>query len=239
MSFQWPLQKLDVIQRALLLTGDSIPNVANDGSDEWNVASAAYETALSFLIEDHTWGFATKVNQNLTPSNTAPLNTAWDTAFPLPSDLVHLIWVRINQDTTDPTTNTLGQPCLYDIEAGQLVLNAQGGPPPPSPAQTPAIVSIKYVSTDNADPTKGTPLFVIALQDFTMAGIFSGLHEDFAMAAMHRKQAMEVLAHARSRYDMQKPKRALWNSRIAAARRVRHPYPQVGINWWSGTGSSG
>ena len=239
MPFEWPVDKLTLINRALLQTGNNQCAVSDDGSDEWNVASPAYESALAVLIEDHSWGFGTVVNPNLPASPTAPKNTMWDTQYPLPADLVHLIWVKINQDTVDPVSSTVALPTLYDIEGGMLVVNAQGGPPPPATPQTPAIISIKYVSSNVSDPTSATPLFVLALQAFVMSGIYRGLHEDTAEADKMWKAGEMFAQRARSRYDQQKPKRAMWNSRITAARRIRRPWPQMGIDSWSGSNSPG
>lgn len=238
MAFQWPVDKLGVINRALSQCGDNLVNAAEDGSDEWTTCSPAYEEGLGVLIEEHGWGFATKVNANLPPSPTAPANTAWDTAYPLPSDLIHLIWVKINYNTSDPTSNLIAQPTVYDIENGQLVLNAQGGPPPPSPPQTPAIVSIKYISADNADATAGTPLFVLALTRYVMSAVYRGLHGDPGEADKQFALADALAQRSRSRYDMQKPKRALFNSRITASRRVRKPWPPT-PSGWSGSGIPG
>jgi hypothetical protein len=193
MSMQWPVDKLTLVNSALAVTGNNLVNVADDGSDEWNVCSPAYERGLALMMEDHGWGFATVVNPNLTASPTAPANTQWDTAYTLPSDLLHLIWVRINQAVTD-----LGSQTPYDIENGKLVLNARGGPPPPTTTVTPSTVSIKYVSTTYAAPDAGaTPLFIVALQAFVMSGIYRGLHEDTAEADK-MWQAGETLFAARA-----------------------------------------
>lgn len=234
MSFQFPVGKLDLINSALLGTGDNVVAVADDGSDEWNVCSSAYETALGYIIETHSWGFATDV-RTLVPSPTAPHDNAWDTAYPLPQDLVHLIWVRINQGAA----SDIGQPCLYDILGGQLVVNAQGGPPPPPAAVVPSIITIKGVFQTYSDPTAATPTFVLALQGFVTSGIYRGLHEDVNEAARTYTAAMDILQEARTRYDQQKPKRSFFNSRITAARRVRRPWPQVGNDSWGGTGQPG
>lgn len=215
---QWPISKLDTTNSALAITGNTQCNVADDGSDEWNACSPAYERGLALMMEDHGWGFATQVIANLPPSPTAPTNTQWDTAYPFPGDLLHLLWVR-----TASTVTTLGSPTDYDIENGMLVLNARGGPPPPSTTVKPQIVSIKYVSTTNADPTGATPLFVVALQCFVMSGIYRGLHEDTVEADKMWKAGEAYSQRARSRYDMQKPKRAFWRSHITAARRTRRP----------------
>lgn len=238
MSFQWPVSKLDVINSALTACGDNVVNVADDGSDEWNVASPAYETSLAYITESHSWGFGTKVSV-LQPSATAPSDPAWDTAYPLPADLVHLIWVRINQDSSDPTGSAVGTACLYDILQGQLVVNAQGGPPPPTPSVTPAQISIKYVANTYSDPTLATPTFVLALQTYVMSGIYRGLHEDTSEADRLYQAAEAILQQARTRYDQQKPKRSFFNSRITASRRIRRPWPPTGNNNWGGNGTPG
>lgn len=231
MSMQWPVDKLTLCNRALSITGNNLVNVADDGSDEWNVCSPAYETGLALMMEDHGWGFATVVNANLPASPTAPTNTQWDTAYPFPSDLLHLIWVRVAAVATD-----LGMQTPYDIENGMLVLNARGGPPPPTTTVTPALVSIKYVSTTYAAPDAGaTPLFIVALQAFVMSGIYRGLHEDTAEADKMWQAGEMYSQRARSRYDQQKPKRAFWNSRITAARRIRRPWPPQPGGWGGGT----
>ena len=49
MSFEWPLQKIDLINSALSQTGDNLVATADDGSDEWNTCSPAYERALAAM----------------------------------------------------------------------------------------------------------------------------------------------------------------------------------------------
>lgn len=220
MSIQWPVDKLTLMNSALALTGDNLVSVADDGSDEWNVCSPAYERALGLMIEDHSWNFTTVVIANLAPSATAPADDQFDTAYNFPEDCLHLIWVRLN-DT----------PTYYSILANQIVLNAQGGPPPPTPPVTPGTVSIKYVSSTNADVVNGTPIFVVALQSFVMSGIYRGLHEDTTEADKLWQAGETYLQRAKTRHDQQKPKRALWNSRITAARRIRRPWPPTPTGW--------
>lgn len=215
MAIQWPVAKLDLVNRALALTGNNLVVAENDGSDEWTVCSPAYEDALAVMLEEHGWVHATRVNAALTASGTAPTDTGWDTAYDLPSDLVHLIWVRLAERPTD-----------YDILDNQIVLNNIGA----------EAVQIKYVSLDSADPDQGaTPLFVRALTMFVTAGIYRGLHNDNDEAARLFSAADVMSQRARTRSDQQKPKRAFFNSRITAARRIRRPWPPVPTGW-GGTG---
>jgi len=225
-SFEWPIDKLGVINSALSQTGDNLVAVADDGSDEWNTSSPAYERALGYMMESHGWSQATDF-RTLSASPTPPTDTQYDTAYPLPADLVHLIMVRVDD-----------LPCVWGLLNGQLVVNAQGGPPPPTPPQTPAVVKIKGVFSTNSDPTFGTPTFVLALQAFVMSGIYRGLHEDVGEADRMWMAGKSLLQDAMTRHDQQKPKTAMFNSRLSASRRVRRPWPIV-TTGWGGTGSPG
>jgi hypothetical protein len=249
MSYPWPLAKLDIVDRALSACGDNVVAVANDGSDEWAIASPAYDDALAYLMESHSWGFA-MLTIVLQPSPIAPQDSDFDTAYPLPPDCVHVVWIKINQNNP----NTSNQPMLtnYKIAAHPIsnppvssyvmaiVVNAQGGPPPPSPPRTPAQITMYYMSNAGAltDSTSGTPTLVLALKCFVASGIYRGLHEDIAEADKMWMAGEQYLQRARTRYDQQKPKRQFFNSRIGAVRRIRRPWPQAGINNW-GSGSGG
>jgi hypothetical protein len=223
-SFEWPLSKTEIINSALAQTGDNLVVNADDGSVEWTACSPAYERALAYCCEDHPWSWLTDVRL-LQPSPTAPHDDWWDTAYPLPSDLVHLIYVRMND-----------VPCVWDIFNNQLVVNSQGGPPPPSPPTQPLPVTIKGIFSTNADPVNATPAVVLVLQTAVMSGIYRAIRKDLAEAEKMWAAAMQMLAHAKARHDMQKPKTAIFNSRYTAIRRTRKPWRQTPYGW-SGTGT--
>src|SRR5882672_6792235 len=181
--FQWPIDKLTLVNSALSQTGDNLVNAADNGSDEWNTCSPAYEDALPAMIESHSWSWATDV-RILQPAINAPDDDQFDTAYNLPLDLVHLIFVRISD-----------RPCVWGILNNQLVVNSRGGPPPPANV-IPSVVTIKGVFATNSDPTFATPLFVSALKRFVMAGIYRGLHEDVATAVAMTQEANAILSTA-------------------------------------------
>lgn len=240
--FQWPQDKVAVINSALLGTGDNTVAAADDGSDEWNCAGSAYETALAYVMESHNWGYATQVVV-LQPSPTAPQDTNWDTAYPLPNDCIHILWLKINKNS--PITSNTATLTLYDIQGTPtgpvIVTNAQGGPPPPVPPLTPATITLRYISNSGAlcDAQNGTPTLILALQTYVMSGIYRGLHEDVVEADKVYGQAEKMLQMARTRYDQQKPKRQFFNSRMRASRRIRRPWPSIGNDNWGGGGNPG
>lgn len=236
MSYEWPLTKLAVINSALAQTSDNAVSALNDGSDEYTVASPAYERALAYMIEQHNWLFG-KSFATLTAGSVAPTDTQYDTTYALPADLVHVIQVRV-----------AGIPSVYDFQMGppiagvpqamQLVVNAQGGPPPPDPPATPAEVTLQYISQTSADPSFSTPTFVLALVAFVMSGIYRGLHEDSAEADKMWEAGEKFLMRAEMKHDQQRPKMQPFNSRITASRGVRRPWPRT-PGGWGGTGIPG
>ena len=159
----------------------------------------------------HPWAWVTNW-QTLQPAGNAPADDRWDTAYDLPPELVHLIMVRVDDRT-----------CLWDLLNGQLVVNAQGGPPPPNPPATPYAVIIKGIFSTKSDPVNGTPTVVMALERFVMSGIYRGIKKDNAEAGRMFAEARAILEAAKSRHDMQKPKRALFISRLRRARWTRRP----------------
>jgi len=243
MSYPWPLAKLDIIDRALAFTGDNLVATENDGSDEWNTCSPAYDDAIGYLMESHSWGFSMQTIV-LNPSPTPPQDADFDTAYPLPPDVVHIVWVKINLN--NPNISNAPRLAPYKIAGTPtgpvVVINAQGGPPPPIVPVIPAQITMYYVSNAGAltDSTFGTPTMVLALKAFVTSAIYRGLHEDMAEADKMWMAGEQYLQRARTRYDQQLPKRQFFNSRITAVRRIRRPWPQVGINsWGSGSGSGG
>lgn len=223
-AFEWPLSKLEIVNSALAQTGENLVNVADDGSVEWGACSPAYETGLAYVCEAHPWNWLTDF-RTLVPSPTAPSDPFFDTAYPLPADLVHLIYVRMNN-----------VPCNWDFIAGQLVVNARGGPPPPPAPTTPYPVTIKGIFSTNSDPVSATPTVVLVLQMFVMSGIYRGMKKDPGEAGRMFTAAKQMLEEAKSRHDMQRPKTAIFNSRMTAVRRNRKPWRQT-PGGWSGTGS--
>jgi len=228
----YPLDKLGLINQALALSGDNQCNVAEDGSPEWRIGSAAYEAAYEYMLDQHNWkgitNFATLQLLNQMPPDP---NYLW--AYAKPPDCIHLILVRQNN-----------LPCKYRL-VGNLILvgwltQEIGPPPPPQPQPAPPTLTIYYVSSTNANPANGalSRTFMTALLAFTRAGIYGGLHEDEASERIFMQMGESILQRARTRSDQEQPKRAMFNSRIRAARRMRMPWPPVSDEWGD-TGAPG
>lgn len=212
----WPVDKLEIIQTAARQTGNNAPNVADDGSEEWDHGSAAYEMALPYAIENRNWKFETTVAV-LNSTGIAPTDPLFDTAYAKPIDLAHLIWVRMNDQAVE-----------YQILDNQIVLNNTGA----------LTVTAKYVRMISSDISGVTPTFAVALLAFVMSGIYRGLNEDVGQADKMWAHGEQLLQNAATRSDQEQPKRAMFSSRLAASRRVRRPWPPVPTGW-TGTGIPG
>lgn len=207
----WPFDKLSVIDTAATQTGNNGINVADDGSEEWDHGSKAYELALPYAIENKNWKFETTVAV-LTPTGVAPSDPLFDTAYARPPDAAHLIWVRLANMAVD-----------YRILDNQIVLNNAGN----------LAVTAKYVKLPQGSALdEETPTFVTALVALVMSGIYRGLNENIGEARAMWALGTSLLESAASRADQEEPKRAMFNSRLALSRRVRRPYPQTPR--WSG-----
>lgn len=234
----YPLGKLDLINEALGLTGDNPVAVADDGSAEWAACSPAYEAGMEYMLDQHDWKQLTTV-ATLSSSGVAPTDDQFDTAFAKPPDCIHVIWVRVNESGG---TGNNDFPIVYQVLSNQIVVNLYGGGTVPT---TPSIVTMKYVSSNVPLLGHGGELgpfmlrtFMTALRSFVLAGIYRGLHKDTAEARQQEAAARMLLQEARTRSDQEAPKRAIFNQRITASRRIRRPWPPV-PGGWGGTNTPG
>lgn len=239
----WPLDKLSLINEALALTANNLVAALDDGSDEYTAASAGYEAGMTYMLDQHDWKQLTSVI-TLNSTGAAPTDSQFDTAFAKPPDCIHVIWVRINESGG---TGGVNQPIVYQVLSNQIVANLFNQPPgvPPPPGTPIPTVTMKYVSSNVPLGGHGgdlgpfmLPTFMTALRSFVLAGIYRGLHDDPTEARAEEQQAMVLLQQARTRSDQEQPKRAIFNQRITASRRIRRPFPTT-PGGWGGTGIPG
>jgi len=204
--------KLSIINYCLGLTGNRLVNVADDGSDEWTVASLAYEAAVGWLIEAHSWGFGTTiVTLQRGGDSTDPL---YGDFYAKPNGCFRVVWVRVNDAPAD-----------YKVIGNTINLTARGG-----------VVTCKFV--EQPTPDNWPPLFIQALRASVMAGVYRGLNEDISTADRQDAMARDWLRDAKTAVDQDEPKRAPFNSRLRASRRIRRPWLSSPRDW-GGTGRPG
>lgn len=211
----WPIDKLGLINQQLAIAGDNLVAVADDGSDEWTACSAAYEAGLEFMLEAMDWKSITTV-QALNKTGVAPADPLFDSAYAKPPECIHVIWVRLAD-----------LPVVYQVLNNQIVLNNSGS----------QVVTAKFTSSSTGT-TQLLRTFMTALGKFVQSGIYRGLHEDLGEARNCENEARLLIREAATRSDQEQPKRAMFNSRMAMARRVRRPWPPV-PGGWGGSGNPG
>lgn len=189
--------KLSIINTSLIRTSNNQCNFEGDGSDEWTVASNAYETEVANLLAEHDWRFAstTQLLQRVGASE----DPRFTDVYAKPVGCLHLEALWIN-----------GASIVYDILDGQVHCNATASGASPT---------AKFIPTPTND--KWPPLFIEALRQRVMSHIYRGLNEDIGSADSLYRASEMTLEKARTRSDQEVPARAMVVSRLARARTRR------------------
>jgi hypothetical protein len=194
------LAKLPIINTCLALTGNNAVNVEEDGTDEWRIASEAYEAGVDYLLGGHDWKFATQIATLQREGDSE--DETYEDAYYKPDNALGIVWVKLDNYPTD-----------WKVVGNRILLTAGSRVP-----------KAKYVL--QPDPEEMPSLFVEALRCLVMAGCYAGLNEEADEARAMRGEAEEKLALARSRSDREGSPRQVFRSRILARRRgllVRRP----------------
>lgn len=192
------MDKLTVINNALIATGNNRVNILNDPSDEYQVASNAFERAIKVLRVTHAWPFSETIVALVRAPNTDNKSRRYpDHCFLLPTTALHV--GDIIHDQTPLTA--------YEIIGDKVSCDYPD--------------SIYARAVFEAPDAVWHPLAEEVLTLMVEAGCLRGLNEDFKEAANADAKATGMLYDARSRVDQQNPARNLYRSSIAAARRTR------------------
>lgn len=192
-----PLQdKLSLINDCLDMTGQHQVAVADNGSREWRVASAGYETGLQRLLDEHDWKFAKVVE--FVEERTDPDDAQWGDSYTRPNSCMHVI--RIMDEDGGAITS-------WKIVGDQIWVNYDAG------------ILVEFVHS--VEPDQFTGLFTAALKHFIFAGIYRGLMSQPADARAEEKKGEELIKSARPRGDLEEPGKTRFVSSLARARGTR------------------
>lgn len=191
------MDKLTIINRALVATGQERLAALEDGSDEWIAADTAFERALDYLMAVHQWPFATKM-LTLQRVGDGP-RVPYIEAYQYPPDCWHLRTV-VNTET--------GQPIPYIIVAHQICLKTV------DPAKA------VYVTRPDVSSI-WHPMANECLTTFVEAQLWSGLAGEPEIGEGVWRRATDMAQQASARVDQQTGARQAKSSRAGAARRTR------------------
>ena len=192
------MNKLEMINNALLATGNNTVNVLNDPSDEYLVANPAFERALRFLTARHSWPFASSIELLVrAPDADNKSRRFRESGFRLPPLTLHV--KEVFRDSS-PLTE-------YEIINDVLSCHYPD-----------SIYANVVVQTSEE---KLHPMAEEILTLYVEAGCLRGLNEDSTEALRREQKAEALLEETRSHVDQQNPARNIYKSSIAAARRSR------------------
>lgn len=208
--------KLNLINQALTNTANNNVNVADDNSDEWRIASSAYDEWVPSLLYSHDWKFATQFS--------ASLSRIGDSIYPGFSDVY------------EKPGDCLYLQNVYRTDLAQLVIPSLAYGMPEEDTRPPDLEyrlvqdQIHCVAPNGATaiytpfPVGSQPWsigFLASLRLYVETACLRGLNEDYAEAANREKRADAVLALAKSRNDQEEPRRVLFRSTVLERRRRR------------------
>lgn len=209
--------KLSIINEALTNTSNDSVTVPDDGSDEWKVASSAYEQWLLILMADRNWKSVSRISTPLGRVGRSDFPGYCD-VFAKPADCMHLmnVW-RLDLARLVFPSSFFGTPSeLYNTQPPALDYQIIGDQIH-TVAQCGAVC--QYVPFPNTSQPWST-LFVAALRLTIEAACYRSLNEDYAEGNRAEKAAAAMLDRAAAREDSEEPRKVAFNSTMARRRRT-------------------
>ena len=144
--------KIDICARALVMIGASPITSFSDGTTESTVASNLYEDTIKNMLSSYRWRFASKQTQ-LSRLTDAP-DHKWDAAYQLPSDMVGLHGVFINDISVK-----------FERYGDMIYNNAV--------ASDKVYADYTFYDTTSTNPEAFFPAYFIFSAELTLASIFA------------------------------------------------------------------
>lgn len=211
--------RLTIINQALINTGNNPVNVGDDTSDEWKVASSAFDQWSRTLLYRRNWNFAKREGVKLLRigDSTYP---GYADIFAKPADCLFLenVYRSDLAALAYPSPiygvgETRTPPLDYKIFEDRIHCTAPQGV---MAIYTPFPVGSQPWSTG----------FVDALRLKIESTIYRGLNEDASLSGAADREAEAILGEAVARSNSEEPRRVGFRSTALEARRRRH------TGWW-------
>ncbi len=185
---------IKVCSRASVLMGGSPISSFDEGTAEADVVDAMYEDIARAALTSTRWRFAT--NQQVLNRLSAAPTSRFDAAYQMPSDLLMLSAVTVNDD-----------PIVYDIYGDKVYCDTS----------TNEIVVADYIY--RASEAYWPSYFTLAVE-FQVASMLSiSIARDASLGSMMDQQAERQMIKARRLDSQQQTTRKLMTSRFIAQRR--------------------
>ena len=185
---------IKVCSRASVLMGGSPISSFDEGTAEADVVDAMYEDIARAALTSTRWRFAT--NQQVLNRLTAAPTSRFDAAYQMPSDLLMLSAVTVNDD-----------PIIYDIYGDKVYCDTS----------TNEIVVADYIY--RANEAYWPSYFTLAVEFQVAAMLSISIARDASLGSMMDQQAERQMIKARRLDSQQQTTRKLMTSRFVAQRR--------------------
>jgi hypothetical protein len=194
------MDKLTVINNALINTGNARVNILHDPSAEYQVADAAFDRAIKFLISMHAWPFSVTVENLVRVPDAENLSRRFPQngfRIPSPPQVLHVKEIYHNNCA------------LTEYEIIGFILSSRHSDG----------ISAKVVR--ELDQANWHPMAEEILTLMVESGCLRGLNEDMTEARVRDQSAKDLIIEARAHLDQQNPARNTYKSKVAMARRTR------------------
>ena len=224
MGAPFAVDKMNIINDAMLATANQPFTVIDDGSDEWIAASNFYDRSLRETLVQHDWKFATII---------APMTRVGSSNYPG------------YQDVYEPPPDVLQLRHCYDQRVAALIqpldtwtISKEGKRLPPMDYRVlgglvhciaPLGAGCLYVQNPSNE-TGLTVGFAAAVTRLLEQYLYQGFNEDPQAAAGIDKKVHEKLQQARQQDDEVEPRRIPFRSGMLERRRRW----RSGWNTWGG-----
>lgn len=208
--------KLTIVNDCLISTANNTVTTADDGSDEWRVASNAFDRYVEELLYRGEWSFATLIYPQLErigsssepgygdvfakPQNCLFLQNVWR------ADLAALVMPAI-LGAPSSQFDRAPPPLDYIVIGDQIHTTAELG------------ACARYIPYPDGTSMAWSVGFVAALKLFIEAACYDGLNEDGAMSARRLQRAELAFKDAKALSDKEMPRRVVMRSPMMESRK--------------------
>lgn len=195
--------RLEIINNALVNTGNAALNVEYDGSAEWQCADVAYRRAVGSALQRFRWPWA-KSSEALVELDTVP-SPRWAHAYAIPDEALHVVGVYL--DSAPITRYELADTAIcMDVDIADY-----------------AAGTLKCLFVREPADAQWPGGFREYVTMVVESHLYRGLNEDPDEGRRRERDAEAYLAELRSLTSQESGKRAMFRSRTAARRRSGGP----------------
>jgi hypothetical protein len=200
---------IDICARALIMIGAEPITSFADGTTESKVASNLYSDTIKNILSAYRWRFASKQTQLSRLTDTP--DARWDSAYQLPSDMLSLHTIIVND-----------KPIKYNRYGDMAYCNAT--------STDKVYADYTYYDEGATNPAIFFPAYFIYTAELTLASLFAfAVAQNTELSVALEQKAGRQLAFARNMDSQQNTTKKFVTSRFINARNSKSSSQLEGI----------